>query len=159
MYMCICVCIVHLAFLTPLPSPITISALHHPSVITTTNPHHHLSAHTHTHSCLTVSLSLVSATAMPRSAVLDEKMEPGHRRELEMAIQSHFREWLKASGNLRQVLPSLLSCLPSVFLPADLSAFLPYSYRSFVLCLSPYLWTACAPHPMNMSMFFFSPYC
>ena len=39
-----------------------------------------------------------------QAAVREAALDEGRRRELQGAIQAHFREWLVASGNMRQIL-------------------------------------------------------
>ena len=39
-----------------------------------------------------------------QAAVREASLEEARRRELQAAIQAHFREWLLTSGNMRQIL-------------------------------------------------------
>ena len=45
----------------------------------------------------------VSAVKELRAALKGANLEEGAQAELQSCIQSHFKEWLAASGNLRQI--------------------------------------------------------
>ena len=38
-----------------------------------------------------------------QAAVREAALDEGRRRELQAAIQAHFRDWLVSSGNMRQI--------------------------------------------------------